>query len=137
MIVRSLDSQISSDAILFFTMNNNATKGDIERLEKRLVERLEKRLEKYATKTELKTVEKSLRASILRVEERVENLEDGQILLTQKVETIDKKLDRLQNTLDKFVGTVDDLRTDNAVGAEQIRNLDVRVTKLESPVHPV
>ena len=39
---------------------------------------------------------------------------------------------KLQNTLDGFVGTVDELRTENVVGTHQIRELEVRVDKLES-----
>lgn len=99
---------------------NFATKTDIQRLEQGM--------RKFSTKTELKAVERSLRGEILRVEEKVENLEEGQ-------QEIKASLVKLQNTLDRFVGTVDDLRTDNQVGAHQVRELDVRVTKLESSRH--
>lgn len=51
-----------------------------------------------------------------------------------------EKLDNIANTLDGFVGTVDNLRVENEVGANQIRDLreraddhETRITKLESP----
>lgn len=116
--------------------NNNtqvATKADIERLESALKSFATKDdLKKYATKTDLKNVEKSLRGEILRVEERVENVEDGLKDLKGEMHVVHKKLDKLQNTMDKFVGIVDDLRTENEVGTHQIKELDKRVTKLES-----
>lgn len=96
-------------------------------------------LKTFATKTDLKQVEKNLRGEILRVGERVESLEKGQKRLEKKIdgvqETLGAKLDKLQNTLDGFVGTVDELRTENEVGAHQIRELDARVTKLEPSSH--
>lgn len=117
------------DAILASTMNKIdntqvATKADIIRIENGL--------KKFSTKTELKNVEKSLRGEILRVEERVENVEDGLKDLKGEMHVVHKKLDKLQNTMDKFVGIVDDLRTENEVGTHQIKELDKRVTKLES-----
>lgn len=108
-----------------------ATKADIQRLEQDM-ERLEQDMKRFATKAdvtglrgEFKRTEKSLRGEILRVEEKVEVLEEGQ-------QEIKASLVKLQNTLDGFVGTVDDLRTDNQVGAHQLIELDACVTKLES-----
>lgn len=52
-----------------------------------------------------------------------------------------EKLDKIANTLDGFVGTVDNLRIENEVGANQIKELrdradnhEERITKLESTV---
>lgn len=86
---------------------------------------------------ESKKADKSLRHKILKVEGRVENVEEKLERVETKVDTMDTKLDRLQNTLDGFVGTVDTLRAENEVGAHQIRELDKRVTKLESSSHTV
>lgn len=112
-----------------------ATKADINRIESKLhtfatkddLKRFATKddLKKFATKIELKHVEKNLRGEILRVEEKVEELQEGQ----QEIKTT---LVKLQNTLDGFVGTVETLRTENEVGAHQLRELDKRVTKLES-----
>ncbi|CAN5181559.1 hypothetical protein BH11PAT1_BH11PAT1_6060 [soil metagenome] len=105
---------------------------------------------------EMKKMEKSLRGEILGVEEKVEGLDEKVERLDKKVgglgekverldekvekiqkgqETIASALTQLQNTLDGFVGTVDELRTNTEVGAHQIRELDVRVTKIESSLH--
>ena len=100
-------------------------------------------LKKLTTKAELKQVEKNLRHEILRVEERVEGLEVRMDKLEVRMDRLETKmgefeakmtlaLTRLQNTLDGFVGTVDDLRIENQVGAHQYRELEIRVTKLES-----
>ena len=136
MTVRSLDRFLPAGAILMIMKSpqaDYATKKDIKDV-----------------RADLKQTEKSLRAEILRVEEKVENLEDGQkdikqhlnvfentieTRLTAIEQKLDAKFDKVMTVLDKFVETVDDLRTDNTVGAEQIRDLDIRVTKLESPTH--
>ncbi len=83
-------------------------------------------------RNDFKKSEKSLRGEILKVEGKVEVLQEGQ-------EDIKTMLDRLQNTLDGFVGTVDNLRIENEVGANQVRDLreltddhETRITKLES-----
>lgn len=91
----------------------------------------------FVTKSDLnkaiKGSEKVLRTEILRVEEKVEKLQDGQ-------ERIEVTLNRVANQLDGFVGRVDDLTVDNKVGANQISELratakdhEKRITKLESP----
>ncbi|MBI2442683.1 MAG: hypothetical protein HYV40_02100 [Candidatus Levybacteria bacterium] len=68
-----------------------------------------------------------MRGEILRVEERVENLEEGQ-------EDIKGKLVKLQNTMDKFVAGVDDLRTDNVVGAHHTRELELKAADHEKRI---
>ena len=96
-------------------------------------ENLRNELAKFATKEDLKNVERTLRSDMLRLEERIENLEEGQ-------KTILAILVQIQNTLDGFVKGVDDLRTENAIGIYQIKELQIRaddhekrLTHLESP----
>lgn len=110
-----------------------ATKADIQRLEqstKKDISKLEENLKKFATKSELKGVEKSLRSEILRVEEKVENVD----------EKLDMKFDDVLTKLDGIAKGLDDLRTDNEVGAHHTRELRVqvdnhekRIKHLESP----
>lgn len=71
-------------------------------------------------RNELKKTERVLRQEILKVEEKTEELADGQ-------RELHIKLSRIENTLDGFVGTVDDLRKDNVVGTHQTRELEVKV----------
>ena len=85
-----------------------------------------KRME-ASLRVEIKKGDKSLRQEILKVEERAESIEEGQ-------GDVRKKLEILQNTLDGFVGVVDNLRTDNVVGANQFRDHEKRISKLESRV---
>ncbi len=75
-----------------------------------------------ATKTDLKYLEE-------RLEGKIEGVE----------RSIGEKLDKIANTLDGFVGRVDDLTIENQVGANQIKELEdkvndhgERITKLES-----
>lgn len=108
------------------------------------------KLDITALNVELKKTERVLRNEILRVEERVENVEDGMKRLEGKVDGIEKrlgdkidgievKLDRIANQLDGFVGRVDDLTNDNEIGTDQIHLLretskdhEKRIAKLES-----
>src|SRR3989338_11416653 len=71
-------------------------------------------------KSELKLGSKSIRREILKVEERVENLEEGQ----KRIEAV---LGKMAKTLDGFVGRVDDLTVDNEVGTHQTRELEIKV----------
>ena len=110
--------------------------------------------DKLATKDDLKKLEqyvkaefrgtkvdnKSLRQEILKVEERVENLEEGQKRLENKLDSLEGKFDKMINTLDGIAGAVDDLRTENSVGTHQIRELNLktedheeRIKRLKSP----
>jgi len=100
-------------------------------------------LKKLASRTELKKVERNLRTEILRVEVKVENVEEGlkrvEKTLGDKMDGIEVKIDRIANQLDGFVGRVDDLTADNEVGAHhtrelqaQVRNHEKRITKVES-----
>nr|MBI5455548.1 hypothetical protein [Candidatus Levybacteria bacterium] len=105
-----------------------ATKADIQRIETSLKKFATKEdLKKFATKTELRRVEKSLRGEILRVEEKVENLEEGQ----KRIETT---VNKTANVLDAFLGRLDNLEIDNKVGANQTRDLRVRVDNHEERI---
>jgi len=75
----------------------------------------------------LKSTERILRTEILRVEERVEETEEK---LREEIKESNRNL---TTKIDGIAKGVDDLRTDNTVGADQIRDLRERVTKLESP----
>lgn len=116
--------------------------GNIARLERNVVrldqstkagfDGLEKSIRKFATKTELRRVEKVVRGEILKVEGRVENMEEGQ----KRVETT---LNKISTQLDGFVGRVDNLMADNEVGANQLHELrkdvdnhEKRITQIES-----
>jgi septation ring formation regulator EzrA len=97
------------------TSNLPTTKFDLENLESKFG-KVEVRLDKVEVRLD-------------KVEVRLNKVES-------KIDIVDKKLDKLQETLDGFVGVVDDLRTDNVVAAEQFRDHEKRISKLESLVQP-
>lgn len=89
-----------------------------------------------ATKADLnkavKSSERIVRAEILRVEERVENVEESQ-------KRMEATLNKISIQLDGFVSRVDDLTNENEIGADQIHRLredvkdhEKRIAKLES-----
>ena len=88
--------------------NQASTRGDIDRIEKSLRIRF-----------------KNLREEVLKVEARVENIEDGQ----KRLET---KVDNLEIKLDGFVGGVELLKQENSVGVKHTRELRVQVDNHES-----
>ena len=92
----------------------------------------------------VKGSERILRTEILRVEEKVEKVEDGlkrvEEKLTNKMDGLVAKLDKISNQLDGFVGRVDDLTNDNLIGTDQIHQIhkeikdhEKRIKQLESP----
>ena len=104
---------------------------------------------KAATKADIKSLRletkadnKSLRQEILKVEEHLENVEEHLDSVETRLETkIDKleqnlnaKLNKIANTLDGFVGIVDDLRTDNTVGAHHTQELQLKVEDHEKRI---
>lgn len=105
------------------TNNNVVTRADIDRLEKSTKKDIQ------GLKSDIKKTEKNLRIEILKVEERVENIEESQ-------KRTEATLNKISIQLDGFVGVVDDLRTDNIVGANQIRDHEKRISKLESRSQP-
>lgn len=105
------------------TTNQVATKDDIQVLRNDLKGFVTKDdLKKFekSLRAEFKKSDKSLRGEILRVEEKVENLEEGQ-------KRIEATVNRTASILDGFVGRVDNLTADNEVGANQTRDLRVQV----------
>lgn len=87
-------------------------------------------------RSDYKRTERYLRSEMLKLEGRIENIEDSS-------KRIEGKLDKLGNTLDRFVKRVDDLTTENTVGTDQIHNLrktavahDTRIKKFESATFP-
>lgn len=79
-----------------------------------------------ATKSDIKLLKGDIQSLEKRMDEEFKN--------------VDSKLDKIANTLDGFVGIVDNLRVENVVGSNQTRELrehvddhEARITKLESP----
>ena len=107
---------------------------------------------KVATKADVKDLKvdtKFLRQEILKVEERVENLEEGQHRLEKKIDGVEhrlekkidgveqvlgEKMDKIMNTLVGFVGTVDDLRVDDEVGTHHTREIRIQVDDHEKRI---
>lgn len=85
-----------------------------------------KDLKKLATRTELKTVEKNLRVEILRVEKKVENLEEN---ISAQMR---QQHDQVMTAVSNFAGRVEELETENEIGSDQISRLEKRVATLES-----
>ncbi len=102
-----------------------ATKSDLDNAIKGL---------QKSTKSDLRKESKLLHSEIFRVEIKVENIQDEIKDLKSDNINLDSKLDKLQNTLDGFVGRVDDLSIDNEVGTHQTRELQIKVTDLEDRV---
>lgn len=83
-----------------------------------------------ATKTDLKKVEKSLRAELLRLEEKVENVD----------ENAKKYRDDILKKLDGVMGELQTMRDENTIGTYQTRELreqaddhEKRIVHLEKP----
>ena len=90
-----------------------------------------------ATKGDVIAVKTGLETKIQRLDKKVQRFEET---MNIRFRNVDTKLDKIASTLDGFVGGVDNLRIENEVGADQIRDLrekvgdhEVRITKLESP----
>lgn len=92
-------------------------KGDIKKLD----------IKVSATRSDLKRTKSVLWQELLKVEGRLEGVEEGQ-------KGLDLKLDRIQNTLDGFVGTVDDLRKENTAGADLIEEVEIKVVDHEKRI---
>lgn len=114
----------------FFIMDTSkfATKEDL----KEEIKGVKKEIS--AVKADLKSESKSIRGEFLRVEGKVENLQDEVKELRAETREGNQKLDKLQNTLDGFVGRVDDLSVDNEVGTHHTRELELKVEALEKRV---
>jgi len=107
--------------------------SEIKRVAKSLKLELKKSL-RLEFRRELKKTEKILRREMLRVEERAEDLEDGQKEIKEGQKRLETKVDNLEITLDGFVGKVDNLVKENVVGADQYRRHDVRLDNHETRI---
>ena len=83
---------------------------------------------KQATKDDFQKLEKRMDSKLDGLEKRMDSKFDG---LEKRM---DSKFDKLMNTLDGFVGRVDDLTTENVIGANQVKDHEKRISKLESRV---
>lgn len=79
---------------------------------------------KLATKADLQELKQSTKADLQELKQSTK----------ADTERLENKLDKLQNTLDSFVGIVEDLRTENTIGAHHTRELQERVDTLEQKV---
>lgn len=77
-----------------------------------------------ALRDEMKIGSRAVRQETLKVEERVENLEEGQM----RIETT---VNKISSQLDGFVGKVEDLELENIVGTKHYRDHEERIIKLE------
>jgi len=107
--------------------NNLATKTDLKKLATK------EDLRRYATKTELKNVEKSLRREILKVESKVELVEDKvEEAKEDLAQQMKKQHDQVMTAISNFAGRVETLETENSVGARHTRELRVQVDNHET-----
>src|SRR3972149_8461411 len=86
-----------------------------------------------------KKSEKAIRAEVLKVEERVENLDEGQKKLHNGQIGLEKrlgdKIDNLTNIVLDFISRVKTLEDENALGVEQYGDHEKRISKLEASTH--
>ena len=75
-------------------------------------------------RSEMRRGNKSLRQEMLKIEERVEGLEEGQ-------KEMNKKMDNLEIKMDGFVGKVEALEQENIIGTKHYRDHEERISKLE------
>ncbi len=104
--------------------NNVATKNDIQGL-----------------RSDFKSSKKSLFGQMLKLEEKIENVEDRLGEKIEKAEVkLETKIDKLLTEVSNFAGRVETLEKENELGADQIHRVreDIkdhkkRITRLESP----
>jgi uncharacterized phage infection (PIP) family protein YhgE len=91
--------------------NSPVTKVELNKTEKSL-------------SSEIKNGNKLLRQEILKAEERVEDLEEGQ----KRIEAI---VNKISVQMDGFVGKVEALEQENVIGTKHYRDHEKRISKLE------
>ena len=79
-----------------------------------------------ALRAEMKSGYKAIRQEALKVEERVENLEEGQ-------KRMEKTINKISIQLDGFVGNVGKLTEENVIGTEHYRDHDLPAIALPWP----
>ena len=127
--------------------NNNQTKilTAIKKMETSL--RSEIRRGDGSLRAELKRGDKLLRQEILKVEERVEDLEGGQKRIEDRLGGLEsgqnniisqmrQQHDEVMTTVSNFAGRVQSLEEENTMGTEQYRDHEKRIAKLEFTAQP-
>ncbi|MBI4097482.1 MAG: hypothetical protein HY426_00400 [Candidatus Levybacteria bacterium] len=120
--------------------NQSVILSAIKKLEASL--RSEIRRGDNALRAEMKSGHKAIRQEALKVEERVENLEEGQ-------KRMEKTINKISIQLDGFVGNVGELTEENVIATEHYRDHDLpaiallrqlqagkRISKLEKTATP-
>lgn len=103
--------------------NQSVIISEIKRIEDSLKSGINSDVKKMgkSLKGEIKKTEKVLREEMLRVEERVERLEDK----------MKKQHDEVMTSVSNFGGRLQDLETENEIGSDQIRILEKKVAALK------
>lgn len=125
--------------IFLTTLKKFATKDDLKKFATK------DDLKKFAANKDLKKTEKNLRAEILKVEERVENLEEGQKRIEVRLESVEsghksilshmkEQHDEVMTAVSNFAGRVEDLEEENSLGTKQYENHEKRISKLDTTV---
>ena len=78
-------------------------------------------------RSDLKSTKKSLFGQMLKLEENVESIDENQ-------KRSEGKLDKLQNTLDSFLGRITNLEDENSLGTDQYSELDKKVNAHEKRI---
>lgn len=116
-------------------MNNNTSDSTAKIIS--YLKKLESSLRK-----EIKNGDKLLRQEILKVEERVEDLEEGQNKAADRLESMElgqksilsqmrEQHDEVMTAVSNFAGRVQNLEDENVVGTKHYRDHGKRISKLE------
>lgn len=102
----------------------------------------------FSLRREIKSGDKLLRQEMLKVEERVEGLEEGQKRVEARLESIEsgrnsilsqmkEQHDKVMTAVSNFAGRVETLEEENVIGTKHYRDHEKRISKLESRTQPV
>ncbi len=95
-----------------------------------------------ALRAEMKSGNKAIRQEALKVEGRVENLEEGQKTIEGRIGDLEsgqnrildqmkEQHDEVMTSVSNFAGRVQDIEDENALGTEQYQDHETRISKLE------
>ncbi len=112
----------------------------IKKLEASLRNEIRKR--NNALRAEMKSGNNAIRQEMLEIEERVEDLEEGQKRIDDRLESVEsgqnsilsrmkEQHDEVMTSVSNFAGRVQDLEDENALGTEQYQDHETRISKLE------